>query len=492
MVRPGVYVSESPLQRVINTVSPTNSYGAFIGTALRGPTQPTLVRGWSDFIAQFGGFANGATLPDALYQFFANSGAEAFVSRVISSTADAATATFQDATPVDRITVTASNAGLWGNKVSFNVYAVNEDTDTFALEIAEDVRGSRVVQERFTGLSMNTTAPRYVEAVVNSPTIGSRFVTVEDVAKDDAALVAADATTAPVYLANGTDGGTVQDADYTAAVQGFESVDALLLVNCPGVSELGGILAALEAGRPGDFVLIADTAQDATPDSVSNLASSYSAVYYPWVYISDPSPDAPRGGVKAVPPGASVVGMILRTDASRGVFKAPAGLGAFLSGTVGSTKRLTNAELDTLAERNVNVIRPVPGAGMVAMGARTGSSDAAQYLSVRRTINWVKKRAVQSSRFALFEPNTQALWEQLRVANGSFLSELWQAGGLSGGSPQEGYYVKCDADINSPITIANGEVHVEIGIAPVYPAEFIIIRVGQFESDTSIVVTEEV
>ncbi len=99
---------------------------------------------------------------------------------------------------------------------------------------------------------------------------------------------------------------------------------------------------------------------------------------------------------------------------------------------------------------NVNVTRPVPGSGITAMGARTrafGTVD--QYISVRRTINYVKRRASDVSRFALFEPNTPSLWEQLRVVNGAFLSELWSAGGLSGRAFNEAFYVKCDGENNT-------------------------------------------
>jgi phage tail sheath protein FI len=185
--------------------------------------------------------------------------------------------------------------------------------------------------------------------------------------------------------------------------------------------------------------------------------------------------------------------MILRTDASRGVFKAPAGVTATLTGAVANERRLTNTELDTLAGMNVNVVRPVPGAGIAAMGARTNQvGSTAQYISVRRTLNFVKKRAAEVSRFAIFEPNSPTLWEQLRVANGAFLSELWQIGGLAGLDFSQAFYVKCDGENNTAQTIANGEVNIEIGVAPVFPAEFVVIRVGQFEADASTVVTEEV
>jgi phage tail sheath protein FI len=126
------------------------------------------------------------------------------------------------------------------------------------------------------------------------------------------------------------------------------------------------------------------------------------------------------------------------------------------------------------------------------MGARTRDfGTTAKYISVRRTLNYIKENVKSLSEFALFEPNTPALWEQLRVANGAFLSELWQVGGLAGRTFSEGFYVKVDSDNNPPSAIANGEVHIEIGVAPVFPAEFVIIRLGQFESDASFVVTEE-
>ena len=184
--------------------------------------------------------------------------------------------------------------------------------------------------------------------------------------------------------------------------------------------------------------------------------------------------------------------MILRTDASAGIFKAPAGVTATLTGAVANERRLTNLELDSLAASNINVVRPVPGSGICAMGARTRQlGTTGQYISVRRTLNYVKKRAVEVSRFALFEANTPALWDQLRVANGAFLSELWQIGGLAGREFAEAFYVKCDAENNTVTSVSNGEVHVEIGIAPVFPAEFVVIKVGQFEADASVVVTEE-
>jgi len=483
--RPGVYVSEAPLARVVANPNSSETLGGFLGTALRGPTTPALVTSWSDFVSKFGSFSGDTTLPYALYQYFNNGGGDAYVARVLASDAAAATKEWNS-----RLTFEAITEGVWGNAVSVEI-ALNTDPSTFTLSIKEEQRGVTVTVEQFRELSMDRSSGRYVLKIVNSLTIGSQYVVVSDVAEDDSDLTASPAVT----LSGGTDGvEAITAGDYGATLDEFDNIDANFVFNAPGLADATSLVTKIASGRQ-DSIFICDTDENQTPDMTGAAlpASSYAAVYYPWLWIADPAPDAVRGGIKKVPPGASVAGMIVRTDTSRGVFKAPAGVSATLAGAVASETRLTNAQLDTLAEMNINVVRPVPGSGIAAMGARTrafGTVD--QYVSIRRTINYVKKRAADVSRFALFEPNTPPLWEQLRVANGAFLSELWQTGGLAGLDFSQAFYVKCDGENNTQSSIAAGEVHIEIGIAPAFPAEFVVIRVGQFESDASVVVTEEV
>jgi phage tail sheath protein FI len=483
--RPGVYVSEAPLSRVIANPNSSETLGGFMGTALRGPTTPELVTSWSDFVSKFGTFSGTTTLPYALYQYFNNGGGDAYVARVLASDAVAATKVWNS-----RLAFTAITKGAWGNAVSVEI-TLNADPSTFTLAIKEVQRGVTVTVEQFRDLSMVRTNARYILSIVNSLTIGSQYVTVTDTLANDANLT----PSAAVTLTGGSDGvAAITAGDYGTSLDKFDPIDANFVFNAPGLADATSLVTKVASGRQ-DSIFVCDTAENqaATMVGATLPSSSYAAVYYPWIWIADPSPDAVRGGIKKVPPGASVAGMIVRTDTSRGVFKAPAGVAATLAGAVASETRLTNAELDTLAGMNINVTRPVPGSGIAAMGARTrafGTVD--QYVSVRRTINYVKKRAADVSRFALFEPNTPPLWEQLRVANGAFLSELWQIGGLAGLDFSQAFYVKCDGENNTSASIAAGEVHIEIGIAPAFPAEFVVIRVGQFESDASVVVTEEV
>lgn len=489
VTRPGVYVSEAPLPRVVSNPNTSVSLGGFLGTASRGSTSPTLVTSWSDFTSRFGGFTSTATLPYALYQFFTNGGTNAYVARVLASDAVAATKTFGAPT---RMVFTSITKGAWGNAITVEI-TLNTDPSTFTLAVRETLRGVDVIQEQFRDLSMKRTSPKYVLNIINSLTIGSQFITVVDNLKDDANLAAGGSVT----LSGGSDGvAAITAGDYGATFDLFDDIPANFVFNAPGVADVTSLVTKI-AGTNGrqDSIIVCDTAENQLPtmSGATLPTGSYAASYYPWVWISDPAPDAVRGGIKKVPPGASVVGMIIRTDASRGVFKAPAGVDATLAGVVASETRLTNGQLDSLATMNVNVVRPVPGSGISAMGARTRSFGTVdQYISVRRTINYVKRRASDVSRFALFEPNTPSLWEQLRVVNGAFLSELWAVGGLSGLVFSEAFYVKCDGENNTPTTIAAGEVHLDIGIAPAFPAEFVVIRVGVFESDASIIATEGV
>lgn len=491
MTRPGVYVSEAALPRTALRTSGVSPAGAFIGTALKGPTQPVPVSSWSDFVATFGDVDDTHTLPVALRQYFDNGGSEAWVARVLSNDAVIAENIFND-TGGDRLEVRAYNAGAWGNNISYSIVK-SATANTFTLTVLETIRGYQQVVERFPNLTMDSTSQHYVESIVNSLTIGSRVIRVTDVTtalNQDDPLVAG--TSSAQALTGGSDG--TNTFDFSTAVKGFETIETPMVFNIPDQPPGDLVSAFAEIEARGDSVVVIDPEENWSVAQViagTYPVSGHAAVYYPWLYIADPHPDAPRGSIRKVPPGAAVVGQIVKSDRQFGVGKAPAGAATAMAKVLAAETKLTSSELDDLSANNINVIRQYPGTnGLVIMGARTRSDGIDRYLSVRRTINYVKKRAVQTSRFALFQPNTLNLWDQLRVANGAFLTEMWSRGQLAGTSPKEAFYVKVDGENNTPQTMANGEVHIEIGIAPTFPAEFIIIRVGHFESDAGFSVQE--
>ena len=238
-----------------------------------------------------------------------------------------------------------------------------------------------------------------------------------------------------------------------------------------------------------DAGLTVDLALQASGDIAPS--SSRAAVYYPHIYIKDP---AGRSGasVRNIGPSGAVVGLHLATDSRIGPFKAAAGMDAKILDAIALERAFSPSDLDALnsgvattgatSGRNVvNAIRNVPGAGVVVMGARTLMQDgsANRYINMRRSLTYLEKRLNDLASFAVFENNDEKLWARLITTLGSFLNDYRNKGGLRGTTLESSYYVKCDADNNTPTTIGAGEVHVEIGVALEYPAEFVVINLSQ-------------
>jgi phage tail sheath protein FI len=504
--RPGVYVQETlnPVQSVVGPNS--DSYGAFIGPNDRGLLNtPTLVTSWSQYVTLFGQWNTTASndLPLAVYMFFANGGNACYVVRVAGAGAADATRTFNDraSTPIATLKLDAYNEGLWGNDITVTIGDSNT-TGLFDVTINYGGTSDSNIVEKFTDLSMTSTNTRYAVNVINN---GSKYVFATDLASATTGANKNPAAVTNQSLTGGLNGSAVSTVTtYTY----FDTVLQSLILNVPGFTDSTTINAAIAyaAARADVFVVVdsavasgADMAlgAPATASTQLNLAASYTpssqaAVYYPRLYIADPTLGlgAATGQTKLVGAGGAVVGLYAATDASRGVFKAPAGLQARLAGAV-SVKKLTNAELD-LANSSaapVNAIKFVAGTGIVVMGARTlkaGYVD--KYVPVRRTLIYLRKSATDLTEFALFEPNDAFLWRRVKATLGSFLTNFWSQGGLVGASPAEAFYVRCDETINPQALIDNGELHIEIGVALQRPAEFVIIQIGQFNGNTTVTV----
>jgi hypothetical protein len=183
-----------------------------------------------------------------------------------------------------------------------------------------------------------------------------------------------------------------------------------------------------------------------------------------------------------------MVGQYLATDASRGVFKTPAGLTNSLANVVATERLLTNAELDDLNDnpKPINAIRQIPGAGIVVMGGRTlRNTSNERYINIQRSLIYIKKELENRSQFALFENNDPGLWKRINTGLSSFLLSFWQQGGLRGTSASQAFYVKVDSSTTSFSDIQNGRVNIEVGVALQYPAEFIVIKLSQLAGNAS-------
>jgi phage tail sheath protein FI len=202
--------------------------------------------------------------------------------------------------------------------------------------------------------------------------------------------------------------------------------------------------------------------------------SKYAALYYPWIKVFDPS----SGKGRLMPPSGHVAGIWARSDAERGVHKAPAN--EIVRGVVDLGLQVTKGEQDLLNPLGVNCIRAFPGRGVRVWGARTLSSDPAwRYLNVRRYFNYLEESILIGTQWVVFEPNDEALWARIRRNISAFLVTEWRDGALFGASPEEAFYVKCDAETNPAESVDLGRVVCEIGIAPVKPAEFVVFRLAQ-------------
>lgn len=490
--RPGVYAEEVlTLSQAIT--NPGTGTAAFVAGYHRGPITPTLVESWNEFVTLYGGFA-GATeyLPFAVYQFFSNGGRQAHILRVPGATGGvAASRTFNDATNPS-LRVDAASVGVWGASVYVEITAAG--TGRFNLNVRYGGTGDDKIVERWQDLSMVDNDARYAVSIINSITAGSNYIRVTDlnsVTADQTPVAASAVALTTIAGVNGT----IAAADIQAAISLLDTVDGPLTINIPGADAAHVAIPTLLSycAARGDCFAVVDPAENqavaAAVSAATALASAWGAMYYPWVYVADPSSNSP-GAIKKVPPGGSVIGQYAQTDSVRGVFKAPAGVANRVVGAVGVETKLTNTDLDTLNVGLINAIRQIPGAGVVIMGARTLKSTASdRYVSTRRTLNYIRKALLDGTRWAVFEPNDATLWGGLSTVIQQFLLALWQRGGLRGASSAEAFYVRCDSSNNTPQDIASGQVNIEVGVALQYPAEFVVIRIGQWEGGATATVT---
>ena len=210
-------------------------------------------------------------------------------------------------------------------------------------------------------------------------------------------------------------------------------------------------------------------------------SSSYGALYFPWITVFDPL----SSEIVDVAPSGHIAGIWARSDAARGVHKAPAN--EIVRGALNVTYHLTRAEQGDLNQSGINCIRFFTDEGILVWGARTLDSDGEwRYLNVRRLFNMIKESIANSTRWIVFEPNDRPLWKAIQRDVGAFLTGLWREGALMGRTADEAFFVKCDEETNPQDQIDRGVVTTWIGIAPVKPAEFVVFRISQVESGAEI------
>jgi phage tail sheath protein FI len=234
-----------------------------------------------------------------------------------------------------------------------------------------------------------------------------------------------------------------------------------------------------------DVFFIGEMAMDDdTPTEAENFRkslvspNSYGALYFPWIRASDPSGKSSEPIL--LPPSGYLAGLYARIDGRRGVWKAPAGTEATVSGAVGLAVDLTDIQQGNLNRINVNVIRRFPASGIVSWGARTITSDPEyKYVPVRRMAIFLRVSIYNGIQWAVFEPNDEGLWASLRLNIGAFMMNLFRQGAFQGSTPSKAFFVKCDSETNIQAGIDSGIVNVLVGFAPLKPAEFVVVKISQ-------------
>jgi phage tail sheath protein FI len=496
--RPGVYISERLLPPVIPNGVTADAAGAVVAPFAQGPETVTLVSSWYEFTKYFGGYNASYPATFQVGSFFANGGRELYVQRLLAANAVAASTNLVDSGSTARVTVTSKNAGTDGNNLRVVVTA-GEVASTYTLTlykesgVANNVTDDILLEQYSNVVFADATSSDYAPTVINtvSPNISVAVL---------AGYAGQNITSATYPLTSGSNGTATVSTDYTSykasgssVFERFTSLDRPLVIFLPNVNALASTTpiavfdsATSWAENNNGFVVLGTDPDLTVANAISFAGSladtSNAAVYYPNVYVSDPL-GRDTGALRKIEPAGAVVGLYLSTDASRGVFKAPAGIASPVLGIVAVEKTFTSAELDSMnaSTSPVNPIRQIPGAGLSVMGARTLKQDgtANKYVNMRRSLIYISKNLKNLTEFAIFENNDERLWSRINTTIGSFLNEYRNQGGLRGATAAQAYFVKCDAENNSAQTIANGEVHIQVGVALQYPAEFIVIDLSQ-------------
>ncbi len=493
---PGVYIEEVPSG--VRTISSTStSITAFIGRSKRGPVNKAVrVQSFGQFEREFGGLWRHSTMSYAVQHFFQNGGGDAVIVRLCQGAAKAVLTLGEGD---GQLTLEASNEGIWGNNLKVTIdgntstdlkerYEL-EDGDLFNLIIMDTLTGA---VEEFRNISVKE-SPRQIDDILLNR---SKLVRVSSAAP---LPITAPTAAANEAFVNGEDGDELTYTQYEGSedaktgIYAFEDVDIFNLMCIPPFTNdtdvpTSTLDKALSFCTKKRAMLVIDAPQNWTDvasakNGMSSLCSrnANGTVYFPRVLMADPLQE---NRAREFAPCGAIAGVIARTDTQRGIWKAPAGVSTTLLGVQGFSVNITDGEQGRLNPLGINCLRSFPVAGNVVFGARTlkGADQLAsefKYVPVRRLTLHIEENLYRGTQFAVFEPNDERLWSDLRYTVNSFMHGLFRQGAFQGTNAAQAYFVKCDADTTIQDDINRGIVNIVVGFAPLKPAEFIVIKLQQ-------------
>jgi phage tail sheath protein FI len=536
---PGVYIQEVPSGvRTITGVA--TSITAFVGRAAAGPIcsasttdPPPTLTSFADYERLFGGLDVATPMSYAVRDFYLNGGTMAVIVRVAGENAAAATITLtEEGSPQDDLILEASSVGSWGNRLSA---AVDYDTDRALPRTSPPSTNSQrfnltvryrtapgkdtFATESFSSVSTVDGDPRFLPVVLERE---SSFVRVRGTmpgARPTSNVTTSGSQRTITWVdadaGSGSDGADLVDADVIGdpdAKTGLYALNRVDLFNLlcipPTRRDITGLLSnwtptsasvyqsALTLCVQRRAMLIVDpdpawatqinraiqNAIDGRNDlNLTGTDARNAALYFPCLRQVDPLRDS---RIDTFVPSGTIAGIYARTDATRGVWKAPAGLDASLNGTQDLQVTFNDLENGELNPLGINCLRSMGVNGRVVWGARTlrgadESADEYKYVPVRRLALFLEESLYRGTQWVVFEPNDEPLWAQVRLNVGAFMQGLFRQGAFQGSTPKDAYFVKCDSQTTTQNDINLGILNVLVGFAPLKPAEFVVIRIQQ-------------
>lgn len=494
MIVPGIYVQEqkydlNPLK--INSQCITG----FAGISEFGPiNKPILVKNFNEYLKKFGGFDTAGILPYSVFSYFRNGGKECVIVRVADEE-NAKNATFKIKNKTGHIKFTAKTPGKWGNFIIINVWKESENSFSVTLEY-------KAKTESFIHLSYDKKDERYFESYINnnsslcSISIGGLIENIE-----------------PIFMkpfSGGKEGistlsakhfiGKYNGLNNYSGIGCFESRDDISLISVPDLcllkteNEVYAVNKALieQAERFQDRFAILDIPRQLdcmkAREWATKLMSPFAAAYYSYIDVTDPLDFSGVGTIR-IPPSGAICGCIAATDGEKGIYHAPAN--CILEGAVGISNKTTTGEQEILYTSKINLLKYFPGKGVKIWGAKTLSCDKDwEYINVRRTFSRVCSALKKGTQWAVFETNDKNLRKRLVRQVSGFLLDLWRDGYFSGTTPEQGFYVRCDEELNPPENIDLGILTFEVGIAIVHPTEFFKITLTAEKDGASVYLQE--
>lgn len=490
MVVPGIYVQEQ--QYNLNSLKIDNRcITGFAGITEMGPiNKPVTINSFDEYLKYFGGFDTAGVLPCSVYNYFRCGGKECVVVRV-ADVKVASCANLQLKQEKGSIKFTASTPGNWGNFITVSIWKENEDYFSVSLT-------HRAKTESFIHLSSDEKNERYFETYINTRSTLCK-VSKKGVVQNPDPLLMKNLSSGKDGIANLTAGnyiGFYNGLNEYAGIGCFESMDNISLIAAPDLcwfkkqSDVIAVQKSLiaQAERFPNRFAILDVPKNLdvikATEWAKKMTSSYAASYYPFIDMTDPLDKTGIGTIR-VPPSGAICGCIAATDGEKGVFCAPAN--CILEGAVGLSNMATTGEQEILYSSGINVLKYFPGRGVKIWGAKTLSCDKEwQQINVRRTFSRVCKALKEGTQWAVFETNDKNLRKRLVRQVTGFLLNLWRDGYFAGNTPEQGFYVRCDEEINPPENIDAGILTFEVGLAIVHPVEFFKITLTAEKDGASV------